>query len=279
MPAAARVGDQVTHSEALSSALWGALEGALIGAVIGAAVIALTVATAGTGTLALIAIAGTVIASEGGVLSMAGYGFFKGEEEGRKHTTPCGNILTGSDDVFVNNIPAAIACGSKVDCNQHGPNSMVATGSDCVFINMKMASRVSDHGTCDFEIGKGSPDVFIGGGMAACAHIDSEVPELLEELAQSAIVVGNAMQIIGGAMCIVSLLGELPGLYAQGLARAATSGAAITNTTRTLAAVRAAGIVALKGGAGYGLSKGGGAAFGWAGEKIFGKGSSGCVCK
>ncbi|HDL8032068.1 PAAR domain-containing protein [Yersinia enterocolitica] len=72
--------------------------------------------------------------------------------------TSCGAISSGSPNVSINAVPAAIAGGSAASSSLVGMTSVV-TGSGTVFINKFPAARVSDVAA----IVCGSPNVFIGG--------------------------------------------------------------------------------------------------------------------
>ena len=73
-----------------------------------------------------------------------------------------GNINNGSPNVFINNMPAAIASISQVCCGIHPPSHCMTVGSATVFINSLPAVRVNDFASCGATITKGSDDVFIG---------------------------------------------------------------------------------------------------------------------
>ncbi|HFR4116216.1 TPA: PAAR domain-containing protein [Yersinia enterocolitica] len=76
--------------------------------------------------------------------------------------TSCGAICSGSPNVSINAIPAAIAGGSAASSSLVGMTSVV-TGSGTVFINKFPAARVSDVAGDGAAIVCGSPNVFIGG--------------------------------------------------------------------------------------------------------------------
>lgn len=70
-------------------------------------------------------------------------------------------LLSGSSDVFVNNIP----CGRQSDPypthtdgnNTHAGN--ISGGSSTVFVNGKPIARVSDSVSCGGTVAQGSPNV------------------------------------------------------------------------------------------------------------------------
>ncbi|MFP2516961.1 PAAR domain-containing protein [Buttiauxella agrestis] len=71
-----------------------------------------------------------------------------------------GALTSGSGDVFINSIPAAIV-GSAATCSIHGGGS-VSCGSGSVFINDAPAARLGDTTGCGATISSGSGDVLIG---------------------------------------------------------------------------------------------------------------------
>ncbi|WP_202302732.1 PAAR domain-containing protein [Dryocola clanedunensis] len=71
-----------------------------------------------------------------------------------------GSITSGSGNVTINNIPAAMV-SSAASCSIHGGSS-VASGSGTVFINNNPAARVGDTTGCGASISSGSGDVLIG---------------------------------------------------------------------------------------------------------------------
>ena len=73
-----------------------------------------------------------------------------------------GSVTSGSSDVFINSIPAAIANTSQGSCSIHGSVS-VTQGSGTVFINSQPAARLSDSVSCGATISAGSGNVLIGG--------------------------------------------------------------------------------------------------------------------
>lgn len=158
MPAAARVGDPVTHTNALA----GLVAGVLIGAVVGAMI----VGTGGAAAPLLLASAVAGGASLGGTV---------GEFLGGFSTSTVGKLVDGSPNVRVNGRQAAF-CTSPASCSRDSGPQMVAQGSVTVFVNRRYAARTGDKGSCGFAIGPGSGNVSIGGGTAACGPVGSEVP-------------------------------------------------------------------------------------------------------
>lgn len=139
---AARVTDPFGHSAALG----GLVAGMAVGAAIGVGVIA----SGGLGAVAI-----------GAALATTGIGAAIGSMMEGPAT---GVITTGSPNVFINGLPAAMVALATGECAMHGgvPNP-VMTGAATVFINGKPAARTSDLMACGASIRIGSPNVFIGG--------------------------------------------------------------------------------------------------------------------
>jgi len=205
MPAAARVDDPITHTEAHSEGITQMLEGALVGAAIGVALIGFTVLTGGTGLILI----GAAVAAGGTVLSMGGKGFLQGAKQGATHVDKHGQVKTGSGNVTINKLAAAAACLSVIECDEHSGPQKLAQGSRTVTINGRMASRVGDRSTCDGVIGAGSGDVTIGGAMGQCAAISKEVADWEMGLAKGAIIVGTVAQLVGAVMSGVGIVGAI----------------------------------------------------------------------
>ncbi|MBC7796091.1 MAG: EndoU domain-containing protein [Pyrinomonadaceae bacterium] len=193
---AARLQDKITHTEQRT----GLIGGMIVGALIGAALVAGTIATVLTGGLAL----APILLIVGSVATGAAIGGGVFRFLGEMSTVPKGFINKAATTVFINSFatPAARACVDTALCSDH-TLKLIATGSSTVFIEGFPAARVGDIGECSFKIGTGSPDVFFGGDMGACANvkITPEVEEWLVNL-------NHALGIIGG-LC---LLGPLYGL-------------------------------------------------------------------
>ncbi len=73
-----------------------------------------------------------------------------------------GGVVTGSGDVYINGLPAAIVAGSTTVCSCPAKVSVVATGSCSVYINGCPTARVGDLTGCGGAVCTGSGDVFIG---------------------------------------------------------------------------------------------------------------------
>jgi RHS repeat-associated protein len=188
---AARVGDGISHSSALS--------GFLIGAVIGIALIAavaFATFTCGFGVALLAGLAAGIGAT--GILGLA-------EAIGRSLRSPTGKILTGSRDVFTNGRPAAQVKGSGVICDRHPPIPRVAEGSTNVFINGLPAARIDDRIECDAQIAAGSSNVFIGGGRKPYLKITPEIPAMLRTGVDVAFMLAG---LVGGLAGVIRKAGD-----------------------------------------------------------------------
>ncbi|MFT3933285.1 MAG: PAAR domain-containing protein [Chitinophagaceae bacterium] len=159
---AARVGDQVKHSNAMI--------GVLVGVLVGAA---FAVAVVGTGGAALVIGAAicTGMSIGGSVGQLVG-----------KHIpgSDCGPIAKGVPTVYVENMEAAVVT-SPVSCNgppigNPHPTSQIAQGSSNVFIGKFPAARKGDKTTCGAKIGYGAATVWIGGKKTTYLEISPEVP-------------------------------------------------------------------------------------------------------
>lgn len=163
---AARVGDEIAHSNAGTGMLLGVLAGAAVGAV-------LVAATVATGGLALVAAAGAAA----GMVSAGGLGgMYIGEAS---MGPPCGRFTNGSPNVFINGKAALFTAGSFASCDEDSGRIPLATGSSSVFINTGMAGREGEKVGCSaVSVAKVSPNVFIGGDSAQDPRVEiqPEVP-------------------------------------------------------------------------------------------------------
>jgi len=196
------------------SLLVGALIGAAITAVVVAAVVA-TVATGGLGLGAVLAIGfGVSMAMEASGLNgfidnqvnRAVDKFIPPSIEGK--------ITSGSENVTFNSLPAARAAAPGeldiVSCGKHssGPPPMLAQGSDNVFINDQPAARKGDMTTCGGTIAEGSENVFVGGGTLTVREIKDERPWWITALG---VAIGVALALCGrGKLNLSSLKSALP---------------------------------------------------------------------
>jgi len=189
MPNAARAGDPVGHSPAMS---W-LIQGLAIGAAVGLAAIAI----AGTGGLA---------AGGAGVGELLSSMSWAPKDE-------CGNIASGSPDVFFNIIPAARAHVGNALCSKHSnPNPVIAMGSSTVSINKMPAARTDDKLTCGAVITNGSSNIFIGGGTTPTDPVNPEnlVPGWVH-FSLLAVGVGSACILGGPVVAALGLVGGIGG--------------------------------------------------------------------
>ncbi len=183
---AARVTDPIEHTSALT--------GFLVGAVLGIALIAavaFATFTCGFGVALLAGMAAGIGAQ--GLLSL-------GEAIGRMFSSPSGNIVTGSSDVYVNGKPAAYATLSGVACTKHNPIPLVAQGSTNIFINGRPAARKDDKITCGAAIGDGSHDTFFHGGTQTYLPVADEVPPWLRTATDWAFALAGLVGGLGGLL-------------------------------------------------------------------------------
>ena len=169
MLAAARLGDPISHSNALN--------GFLLGAAIGAALIVAAAVTIFTGGLC----AGLVVAF------FAGFAPFLpgiGAAWGSKSRTPTGAITTGSRNVFINGKPAVPATLSTATCAKDPALLMVAAGSATVFINQHHAARKGDPIVCGAKIDAGSDNVFFDDSYFQEQDVADEIPPELKKLVE-----------------------------------------------------------------------------------------------
>jgi uncharacterized Zn-binding protein involved in type VI secretion len=168
MPAA-RVGDDIAHS----NAELGMVLGVLAGVVVGAALVGATIATGGAAL--------AVVAAVGGAAGLTSFGGLSGTHIGEASTgSPCGKFTIGSSNVFINGYPATFTAGSFASCSKDGGGPLpLATGSSTVSINGGLAGREGEKLGCSaVSIRRTSPNVFIGGESAQDPRvaIQPEVP-------------------------------------------------------------------------------------------------------
>jgi RHS repeat-associated protein len=193
MVQAARLGDPIAHT--------GALTGFLVGAVIGIALIALVAAATLSCGFLLPLLAG--LASAGAAAGI----LWLSEAIGASLSTPSGAIITGSPDVFINGRTAARAKVDTAVCDKHPPVLRIAEGSATVFINGLPAARKNDAIVCGAKINGGSKNVFIGGGTSRLLPVADEVPLSLRKKVEIAFMAAG-------------LVGGLAGLLKNGISRA-----------------------------------------------------------
>jgi uncharacterized Zn-binding protein involved in type VI secretion len=160
---AARVTDVFGHDATLA----GIDTGVVIGALLAVGIIA-------TGGLTAIAV--------GAALVTIGAGRMAGAAIGKTLDGPVtGQLQTGSANVFINALPAAMVEQATGLCSQEGGTAhRVATGSATVFINGKPAARVSEIMDCGAVIRSGSSNVYIGGSrlLPICVSLRAEQGKL-----------------------------------------------------------------------------------------------------
>ena len=190
---AARLNDELAHSNALV----GFLVGAALGIALIAAVAIITVATCGFGTALL---AGVLAGVGGMALTSAG------EAIGRMSKAPAGGITSGSPDVLINGLNAAQVQDSLGICTKHPAPPMVAEGSAKVFINGLPAARKGDKLTCGSVIDSGSDSVFIGAEKEQYLEIEDEIPEWLRTTVDILMAVAGAA---GGLLKLALTAGKI----------------------------------------------------------------------
>ncbi|NOT85821.1 MAG: hypothetical protein HOP02_13810, partial [Methylococcaceae bacterium] len=169
---AARIGDEISHTQAFA----GFILGAIVGVLFLAAAAALMFVTGGLAVFLICMLASGLLAG------LAPHMPAIGEAIGSMFKTTTGTITTGSFNVFTNTRNSAHVQRSIVACSKDYPVQMVAEGSTNVFINNCAAARIDDSITCGAKISSGSENVFIGGGRKPYLPIQSEVPEYLKSL-------------------------------------------------------------------------------------------------
>ncbi|MGI8474041.1 RHS repeat-associated core domain-containing protein [Pectobacterium brasiliense] len=207
---AARVGDGIGHSGALAGMIAGTIVGGLIAAVGGIAAGALFVAglassCLGVGVL-LIGLSFAVGWATGVLAEKARDGI---AEAGASSMSKAGTIDTGSRNVFINGMKAALATLSMASCSKDGPSMQVAQGSETVYINNQPASRLGDKVNCSATITEGSSNVFIGGKAKSTLPIKPEVPEWLYKVSDLTLLFAGLIGGVGGAASKLGKLGQL----------------------------------------------------------------------
>ncbi|MBI0520855.1 type IV secretion protein Rhs, partial [Pectobacterium parmentieri] len=213
---AARVGDGIGHSSALTGMILGTIAGGLIAAAGGIAAGALLVAGLGScvvGGVLLIGLSAAVGWATGELAEKVRDGI---ADSFASSMSKAGTIDEGSPTVFINGMKAAMAILSIASCNKDGPSMQVAEGSATVYINNQPASRLGDKVNCGATITEGSSNVFIGGATKPMLPIRSEVPAWLYKASDLTLLfaglVGGVGGMAGKAGKLGKLLRELPGL-------------------------------------------------------------------
>ncbi|MFP1830945.1 PAAR domain-containing protein, partial [Lonsdalea quercina] len=172
----------IKHASFLG-ALLGAVAGALLAAAAfaaaAAAVAALVALTGFTGGLGLALVVGAVklaagfgltyllndqiAAISGGVAAMV------------DSVTPSfGEVKTGSENVFVERLPASRAEVDTVKCKKHNSLQPIAQGSDTVYVNQHAAARIDDKTVCGATLKEGASTVYFGAGQQTLLAIQDE---------------------------------------------------------------------------------------------------------
>lgn len=152
MPAA-RLGDDIAHSQAGLGMLLGVLGGVVAGAVL----IGATVATGGAAL--------AVVAAVGGAAGLTSFGGLAGMNiGGAMMGPPTGKFILGSPNVLINSRPATLTFVSMAVClKEAGVPIPLATGASTVMINIGMAGREGEKLGCSaVSVKSTSPDVMIG---------------------------------------------------------------------------------------------------------------------
>ncbi len=165
---AARVGDPIAHTDAMSGLMKGLVIGLAAGVLIGA-----TIATGG-GAL-------VVMAGVGTAMGLTSAGALGGMYIGEASTGPaCGAFTIGSPNVLINGRPATFTGGAFANCSKESGGAIpLASGASTVVINTGFAGRVGETLGCSAKsISQASPNVFIGGESAQdpSVTVSPEVP-------------------------------------------------------------------------------------------------------
>lgn len=213
---AARVTDQVQHSEAKSFRRVGMGLGALAGIGLGALLVVASgaIEVLSAGTLTPVAALGVYVGAAlvvGGTAAATGAAVSNSAADmGKSHMEEDGPILTGVTTIYIGpERHVAAHAGSKVACKRHKHNApddveLVAQGSSNVLLGpgRDPAARVGDLGTCKFSIGQGCPSIIIGGKTTTRYKIvDGDDPEkaLFNKIGKY----GGYAALIGGALIAI----------------------------------------------------------------------------
>jgi uncharacterized Zn-binding protein involved in type VI secretion len=204
---AARIGDQIGHTCAMSGRLTGLVGGLIVAAVVVVSVAA-TIATAGAAAVLI-----------GGVIAgVAGAGLAGMNIGATIDSDPKGPISSGSPNTFLGTgmRAAARAVVDTVACMDHSVK-LIAQGSLDVYINNQPAARRTDGTVCSALIREGQPDVFFGGPTGTYLDMESEVPGWLVTTLEwamwigAAVATGGAWATVGFGAAVGGLLGSLGG--------------------------------------------------------------------
>lgn len=214
---AARIGDQIGHTCAMSGLLTGLVVGLIVAAVVVVSVAA-TIATAGAAAVLI-----------GGVIAgVAGAGLAGMNIGATIDSDPKGPISSGSPNTFLGTgmRAAARAVVDTVACMDHSLK-LIAQGSLDVFINNQPAARRTDGTVCSALIREGQPDVFFGGPTGTYLDMEAEVPGWLVTTLEVAMWIGTGIATAGAVFTvgIGAALGGLAGGLIGGWAGGKIGGA------------------------------------------------------
>lgn len=184
---AARVGDEIAHSNAgLGMGL-----GIGLGLLAGVVLVGATIATGGAALAVVAAVGGAAAMTSAGGLG----GMYVGEAD---MGPPCGDFVTGSPNVFVNSLPATFTFGSIAACDKDSGPQALATGAATVTINYGLAGREDEKIACSAKsVPNTSPNVFIGGESAQDPRV-----EITPEVPQWAVTGLTVLGIAGGLLAL-----------------------------------------------------------------------------
>jgi uncharacterized Zn-binding protein involved in type VI secretion len=198
---AARVTDELGHTEASLGFWLGAIAGAVVGGVLVAA----------TGGAALLVIGAVAAGAGTGALG----GMYVGEAV---ESDPTGPIATGSPTLIIgtDRQRAGRAGVDFVACRRH-PRKLIAQGSETVAFGggpgapFGPAARKTDKTQCDGVIREGWATVIIGGPTVTVVEIEPEVPEWLQNAAKWTALIGMGI-LTGGSIYYVGIGATIAGM-------------------------------------------------------------------
>lgn len=184
---AARVTDQVKHSEARAFRFWGAVGGALLGAAIIGGAAALEIVSFGAAT-PLIVVVGTVMIAGGGIAGLSSAAANVAADWGSKIPGPIeGPIVTGIPSILIGTGPdkhAAAYLGSRVSCDRHkhgGATAMeqaIGIAEDVGLGLLKDAATVASYGL--YGGGKFSPGQDVSQGVADAEEQHGDLEQIVQ---------------------------------------------------------------------------------------------------
>ena len=192
MPEAARLHDEVSHSDEGMFMKIGAAVGAVVGAAMVAGEVIAEVSTFFTG-VSEVALGATILTASTQVAGATSLGMFIGKTLGSYFHHSSGEIKSAASTVFIGGQPAARGQVDVAKCNDHDGAEVsqstppqtgrrIAEGSETVYIEAFHAARKGDKGTCLYRITGGCGTVIIGGAKVllvdASEMATSETPIL-----------------------------------------------------------------------------------------------------